>query len=267
MITQREVSKKAFREKVSDKVIEKDYVLTWLLLALADSPLRDLVGFKGGTALKKSYFPDYRYSEDLDFTVVRDADSAAILRVLSETLTDLARSQGFQFDLPEGRVEKRADSLTAYVSFVGPLQAGMGSRDVKVDFTLTEQLVYPIEPRLIMSDYSDAVVRKLSTYSLEEVLVEKLCALIGRTEPRDVYDAHFLLERCDLDLEGVAHAFETKAASKKVDPDRLKEVLDRKQRTLAKMWETRLRHQVRGLPHFEEVVRELSRKLRRYRLV
>lgn len=53
MITQREVSQRAFREKMSDRVIEKDYVLTWILLALADSPLAELLAFKGGTALKK----------------------------------------------------------------------------------------------------------------------------------------------------------------------------------------------------------------------
>ena len=55
MITQREVSQRAYQEKMSDRVIEKDYVLTWILLALADSPLAGLLTFKGGTALKKVY--------------------------------------------------------------------------------------------------------------------------------------------------------------------------------------------------------------------
>ncbi len=58
MITQREISQLAFREKMSDRVIEKDYVLTCLLLALADSVLAENLAFKGGTALKKIYFPD-----------------------------------------------------------------------------------------------------------------------------------------------------------------------------------------------------------------
>lgn len=54
MIPQAEISKLAFREGMSDKVIEKDYVITWILLALASSDLKDFLVFKGGTALKKS---------------------------------------------------------------------------------------------------------------------------------------------------------------------------------------------------------------------
>lgn len=52
MIPQAEISKLAFREGMSDKVIEKDYVITWILLALADSELEDFLVFKGGTALE-----------------------------------------------------------------------------------------------------------------------------------------------------------------------------------------------------------------------
>ena len=79
MITLREVSQRAFQEKMSDRVIEKDYVLTWILMALADSPLAELLAFKGGTALKKIYFPGYRYSEDpwcLTIVGTRETDSS-----------------------------------------------------------------------------------------------------------------------------------------------------------------------------------------------
>ena len=52
-------------------VIEKDYVLGWLLAGIANH--RDLAGtwvFKGGTCLLKCFYETYRFSEDLDFTVV-----------------------------------------------------------------------------------------------------------------------------------------------------------------------------------------------------
>lgn len=52
-------------------VIEKDYVLGWLLAGIANHP--DLAGtwvFKGGTCLRKCFYETYRFSEDLDFTVV-----------------------------------------------------------------------------------------------------------------------------------------------------------------------------------------------------
>lgn len=262
MITQREISQVAFREKMSDRVIEKDYVLTWLLLALADSPLRDHLAFKGGTALRKIYFPDYRYSEDLDFTVTGQIEPATILRASLETLRRLEKAQGFQFEMPEGRIEKRSGSLTAYVSFVGPLGARLGSRDVKVDFTLHETLVFATEERRVLSQYSDKVDRKIATYSLQEIVMEKLCAILSRTEPRDVYDLHFLVQRADIDLGAIPSAFVEKACSKGVDASRLREALERKKPALARMWETRLRHQVPELPHLEQVLRELNRKLK-----
>jgi predicted nucleotidyltransferase component of viral defense system len=56
MIQQAEISKLAYRESVSDRTIEKDYVIGWILLGLADSKLKKILAFKGGTALKKIYF-------------------------------------------------------------------------------------------------------------------------------------------------------------------------------------------------------------------
>ena len=267
MITQREVSQRAFQEQVSDRVIEKDYVLTWILLALADSPVAELLAFKGGTALKKIYFPDYRYSEDLDFTLIGEAEPDELLAGLAETLGRLAKSEGFQFDIPAERIERRAESLTAYVNFVGPLQARATRRDIKIDMTLVERLIFPVQLRGVVSEYTDAIEKEILVYSLEEVLTEKLCAIIGRTEPRDVYDAHFLLERQDIDFYLIPSAFAEKAAAKGIDPSRLAEALSRRQPTLQRMWDNRLRHQVKDLPEFERVLRELNRKLRAHGLV
>jgi len=262
MITQREISQVAFQLGMSDKVIEKDYVLTWMLLALADSELADIVVFKGGTALKKIYFPDYRYSEDLDFTVVRETSPEALLDLLQKTLDNLAKDQAFQFAIPPERIERRTDSLTAYVNFVGPLQARLDGRDIKVDFTLSEKLVFPIKAMAVHSGYSDMINRTIAAYSLEEILIEKLCAIIGRTEPRDIYDAHFLCGMKDIDFYRIADAFRGKAEFKGVDPSRLNNVLERKKLTLARMWDTRLRHQIKDLPHIEEVLRELKRSFK-----
>ena len=50
-------------------VIERDYLLSWILAGISQVPvLFDTLIFKGGTALRKCYFDDYRFSEDLDFT-------------------------------------------------------------------------------------------------------------------------------------------------------------------------------------------------------
>lgn len=51
------------------QVIEKDYMLGWLLAGISANPeIGNTWVFKGGTCLKKCYFETYRFSEDLDFT-------------------------------------------------------------------------------------------------------------------------------------------------------------------------------------------------------
>ena len=267
MIPQSEISRTAAKEKKLDKVIEKDYVITWILLGLAESKLKNLLAFKGGTALKKMYLPDYRYSEDLDFTLLKETDERKLVEGFRAILTDVAKAQGFQFDLKEEKIERRADTLTFYIDYVGPLQSQLGSRDIKVDITLNEQLEFPIEEKTVVSAYSDSqgLKSKLRVYSLEEVLTEKLCALIGRTEPRDIYDALYLFELGTIDHQAVAYAFPSKAKSKGYDPKRLSKILIGKKSTIERLWQNRLAHQVDELPDLDAVIRKTNRFFRQYR--
>ena len=55
-------------------IVEKDYVLGWLLAGISRHPsLGSAWLFKGGTCLKKCYLETYRFSEDLDFTIEDDS--------------------------------------------------------------------------------------------------------------------------------------------------------------------------------------------------
>lgn len=61
----------AARERLGIRweTLERDYVLSWVLAGMSRvGRLEDTVIFKGGTALKKCYFGQYRFSEDLDFS-------------------------------------------------------------------------------------------------------------------------------------------------------------------------------------------------------
>lgn len=54
---------------VRQDIVEKDYALSYLLAAIAATDgLSENLVLKGGTALKKLYFPEYRFSEDLDYS-------------------------------------------------------------------------------------------------------------------------------------------------------------------------------------------------------
>ena len=66
MIGLREVQRLAYERSAPEQMIERDYILTWVMLAAArDRELKRLIA-KGGTTLKKLYFADWRYSEPRD---------------------------------------------------------------------------------------------------------------------------------------------------------------------------------------------------------
>src|SRR5450432_3943176 len=74
MIKPSELQQFARKVSVRDIQIEKDYILTWILIGISKHKrLSKALAFKGGTVLKKVYFEDYRYSEDLDFTLLDDS--------------------------------------------------------------------------------------------------------------------------------------------------------------------------------------------------
>ena len=74
VIDRREILAIAANLGLLPNVVEKDYVLGWLLAGIFNHPaLAEKWVFKGGTCLKKCYFETYRFSEDLDFTLTDES--------------------------------------------------------------------------------------------------------------------------------------------------------------------------------------------------
>jgi len=266
MIPQAEVFRLAHREGVGERVIEKDYVLSWVLVAIAESDLRDQVAFKGGTALKKAYFPEYRFSEDLDFTLTDNLIHEHLLVLLEDSLPSLLSRVNLRVELSSADLSAFG-STSVQASYVGPLQASMASRTLKMDFTRGEMLVNPPTRAVLSARYSDypSDVR-LPTYTKREVLAEKLCALMGRTEARDLYDVWWLLEASTIDLVLLSHDFVAKAKHKGHRAVRLRETLEAKASRFESQWEKRLAQQVQNLPHFDGVMRAVRRHVRQLEL-
>ena len=69
MILQKEIATISEQLGVSKSVIDKDWMLGHFIAAIFNEPeLKETLIFKGGTCLKKCWFEEYRFSEDLDFT-------------------------------------------------------------------------------------------------------------------------------------------------------------------------------------------------------
>jgi len=263
MIEQKEINKIATKNRVSDRQIEKDYVLSWLLFAISKNEiLYNSLVFKGGTVLNKAYFEDYRFSEDLDFTLIDEAVSNEQIFAEFNNL--------FEFIKEESNIDMRIDpkkwtihesgSSQFYIDYVASLQGSMGSRDLKIDITRGEILETETKTKTIFRNYTDLEEDfKVQCYSLTEVLIEKMTALMGRTEPRDLYDFWYLTEIERFKISDYLFEFQNKAQHKKQDPTKFTEKVLSKETAFKRDWEKKLVSQIHDLPEYEEVFREAKR--------
>jgi hypothetical protein len=140
MIDKREILDMATRMSLTPHVVEKDYVLGWMLAGINAHPkLRDSWVFKGGTCLKKCYFETYRFSEDLDFTLTDPAqiDDALLRSTFAEIGDWVYENTGIEmpadkqeFDIyknPRGTI-----SCQGKISYRGPVS----SRDLPRRFEI-----------------------------------------------------------------------------------------------------------------------------------
>jgi len=251
--------------RIREDVLERDYCLACFLNALAESDLRPVFAFKGGTALKRCYFPDYRFSEDLDFTL-REALPFEEIRARLEHVYAMVLEQSgivFTFDRQDPRV--RANTYTFYLRYTGPLP---GNNDVKVDLTLDEVLSFPLEDRPVLRGYPEFADlpenRPILVYSLNEIAAEKTVALTdpARNEPRDLYDLWYLTDNYEVHLDHIVPAICQKLEFRQKPCEGLQAALARKEARLRALWNTRLAHQMAALPPFEQAFREMRRTFR-----
>src|SRR6185312_15890984 len=93
MIDKREILETASSFSLLPNVVEKDFVLGWILAGInAHEDIAESWVFKGGTCLKKCYFETYRFSEDLDFTLRDEShiDEEFLNSVLKEVVAWVA---------------------------------------------------------------------------------------------------------------------------------------------------------------------------------
>jgi predicted nucleotidyltransferase component of viral defense system len=145
MIPQRDLSLLSNRlaerggRRIPETVLERDYCLSWFLVGLSRSSLRDRLAFKGGTALKKCYFADYRFSEDLDFTLIDEMPWEEIERHLAMAFEETRRASGVEIRLDHRDRHSHENSHTFYLAYEGPLPRARG-KTIKTDITIRERI-------------------------------------------------------------------------------------------------------------------------------
>ncbi|NJO00295.1 MAG: nucleotidyl transferase AbiEii/AbiGii toxin family protein [Bacteroidia bacterium] len=263
MIKPREIQFKAQKAKVRDQQIEKDYILSWILQGVAHHEhLIKIIAFKGGTLLKKVYFKDYRFSEDLDFTLLNDVISnKQIFEWFKEIFEYVKEEANIPLNIINDN-EHKDGSINFYISYIGPL--GGQDKKVKIDISKSEKLVFEVITKDVIISYTDQESHQLLCYPLEEVLVEKLRSVMQRMQPRDFYDIWYLSKIHKMNLDFYSNEFKIKCENKQIDPSEFREKLNKRLPEYKKRWGESMMAQIHDLPDFDQVERELMRNLKKY---
>jgi predicted nucleotidyltransferase component of viral defense system len=260
MIDRREILAMAATLGLLPNVVEKDYVLSWVLAGIFQHPfLASTWVFKGGTCLKKCYFETYRFSEDLDFTLTDPGqlDHTFLLRAFREIAAWVYEqtgiewpADGMRFDIFQNHRGHPAGQ--GRVAYRGPIAPRGGDLPrIRLDLTADEVLVcVPVERR-ISHAYSDEPEGGIMVrcYAYEEAFAEKIRALGERARPRDLYDVVNLFRNNEFQPEAsvIYDILRQKCAFKGLDLPSLQS-LQTVRAELEGDWDAMLRHQLPILP-------------------
>ncbi len=156
--------------------------------------------FKGGTCLKKCYIEDYRFSEDLDFTLL-DKNFIVDRKFINKIIKQAEVISGANFYFERKKIQKSDEEEKGYeikIKFWGadhkknqrPLPSARWQTFIKLDISFSENILIEPVMKPIFHNYSDKekIDQIIPVYHLLEVISEKLRALIQRNRPRDIYD-------------------------------------------------------------------------------
>ena len=253
MIPEIEFKENARRFKVPISSIERDYAQSWLLAHLPK------MAFKGGTGIRKAYIDNYRFSDDLDFTLLEKIDFKDLINKIKKAIQNTKNVSGISFlDNIKSEEVKNGYAINIYFRI---LRSTGDPLKIKMDITKKENeiIINPIQKKNIIHIYSDKINEQVNVYTLEEMFAEKVRSLFERTRPRDLYDVWYLHKKITFDKS----LFQKKCKHKKIEPN-IDELVTRKT-NYEKTWKSSLQHQLPELPSatdvFDEVIESLKKML------
>lgn len=263
---------------ILDIVVEKDYILDWVLWGISQNEyLKDTLAFKGGTALHKMYFTDWRFSEDLDFTTINQVGNEGLSDAIGK-LCEKVRKQS-EIDLrqkninPSGK-EDSEWSFEVKIEYYGP-RGRIRETLPTILLHITNDEILMDKPliKTIITPYEDLPANfAILTYSLEEILAEKIRTILHqRCWPRDIYDTWRLLREVKniINSEKVLDIYYRKSLYRKSTPG-IPADIDERILRIKNQWPQGLQRQISTPPDFDKVypeIIELLKKLFNYHAI
>ncbi|MBU4265800.1 MAG: nucleotidyl transferase AbiEii/AbiGii toxin family protein [Candidatus Altiarchaeota archaeon] len=243
MVSKDEIIRVAKRENLPIGIIEKDFVLTYILKRIYESELKDRLVFKGGTALHKLYLHK-RISIDLDFTELKPVRIDELKAVIEDK----------EIGSKVKEINKTNSSLRIVLSYVSVLEY---KNKIILDISKREKPILKLITRRLKSPYFEEI--EVLTFQLEELIAEKIRAIIQRNRPRDYLDLYYTLNMKKLDLKKAIEVAEEKLkeGGDKLDIGRIFNNLD----VVRSLWDHDLRELLVDVPEFDGVVTKIRDKL------
>ena len=257
--------------------LEKDYALSYLLAGIASTEgLGEWLILKGGTALRKFSFPNYRFSEDLDFSVRQDVEIGDVDSAMGQAIGEMERllQERGPFGVQVERLLLREphptgqDAFTVRVRF--PTHREAQCR-LKVEITRDEPVLLPPKLQNLLHGFPEELTASLWCYALEEIVAEKLRALLqsrarlrargwGASRVcRDYYDLWYILRGASLEKGEIPPVVAQKCAHRGVGFESPQDFIAPALVAVAQAeWDRQLRPFVADCPDVGQVLGELQ---------
>lgn len=175
------------------ETVQQDYLLSWVLSGLCEHPLlKEKLIFKGGTALKKCYFGNYRFSEDLDFSVIssiprREKLLAAVIEACKNA--EQKMNEFAEIRLVVERYEEKDDHPFEQEAFKVRAQFPWHREPLtsaKIEITMQETVLFPPMTKQIIHPYDERIdtpiIKHIQQHGkISAMEAEKLWKLTRRT--------------------------------------------------------------------------------------
>ncbi|MEN9582574.1 MAG: hypothetical protein RL641_528 [Candidatus Parcubacteria bacterium] len=240
MITKDEIKSKSKEFEIHSSNVERDYVFGWLIFGIfTTSSLKDTIFLKGGNALRKGYFENTRFSNDLDFGIPDDITQNALVAEINAVCDSIQPKSGIMFVKEDIKVEEKFTATDAPLPDLKVYEARVyfkgfnGEADhiklkISMDITRFDKVLLPIQNVKLIHPYSDAseIVCDIRCMKLEEIIATKLKCLLQRQHAPDLFDYAYSIKLLggNLNKEEVIETFIQKTIFKK-NPYVLKDIL------------------------------------------
>lgn len=215
MINTSEIEAKAKEFEIHTSDVQRDYVFGWLLFGIfTQSALKDEIFLKGGNALRKGYFPDTRYSADLDFGIPHDIDQGRLRTEINKVCAIVQEKAGVVFAQDDTRVEEKFTATDAPLPDLKVYEVRVYFKDfygnakhmklrVSMDVTRFDRALLDIQKKDLIHPYSDTaeVTCGIRCMKLEEIIATKLKCMIQRQHAPDLFDYAYSIQKLGANLD------------------------------------------------------------------